>query len=42
MVETGYGRVMGRPGLELRMRELCVVAVLAGMNVPAQLLRYAY
>lgn len=29
MVEEGYGRVLGRPGLDLRVRELCVVALLA-------------
>lgn len=37
MVETGYGRVLSRPGLTLRERELCVVAVLAGQNVAPQL-----
>lgn len=29
MVEEGYGRVLGRPGLGLAARELCVVALLA-------------
>ncbi len=29
MVEEGYGRVLGRPGLGLVVRELCVVALLA-------------
>lgn len=29
MVEDGYGRVLGRAGLELPVRELCVVALLA-------------
>ena len=29
MVEDGYGKVLGRPGLDLRTRELCVVAQLA-------------
>lgn len=29
MVEEGYGRVLGRPGLGLVARELCVVALLA-------------
>jgi len=32
MVEDGYGKVLGRPGLELRMRELCIVALLAGRD----------
>lgn len=40
MVETGYGRVMSRPGLTRRMRELCVIAALMGQNVPPQLVRY--
>lgn len=29
MVEDGYGKVLGRPGLDLRTRELCIVAQLA-------------
>jgi len=29
MVTEGYGKVLGRPGLELRVRELCIVAILA-------------
>lgn len=37
MLQTGYGRVLSRPGLSARMRELCVLAVLAGQNVPPQL-----
>ena len=37
MVELGYGRVLSRPGLTPRERELCVIAVLAGQNVPQQL-----
>ncbi|HEX8907218.1 MAG TPA: carboxymuconolactone decarboxylase family protein, partial [Longimicrobiaceae bacterium] len=37
MVTGGYGRVIGRPGLELRMRELCIAALLAVWNVPRQL-----
>ena len=37
MVETGYGRVLSRPGLSPRLRELCVVSVLAGQNVAPQL-----
>ncbi|EKX54545.1 hypothetical protein GUITHDRAFT_160695 [Guillardia theta CCMP2712] len=38
MVEHAYGRVIGRAGcLPLRMRELCVVSVLSGQDVPMQL-----
>jgi 4-carboxymuconolactone decarboxylase len=37
MVMGGYGRVIGRPGLELATRELCIAALLAVWNVPRQL-----
>ena len=37
MVTGGYGRVIGRPGLDLAMRELCIVALLAVWKVPRQL-----
>ncbi len=37
MVEEGYGKVLGRPGLGLRDRELCIVALLAVVGVPVQL-----
>ena len=37
MVEGGYGRVIGRPGVDLRTRELCIVALLAVWNTPQQL-----
>ncbi len=37
MVEEGYGKVLGRPGLALRTRELCVAAVLAVQGVGPQL-----
>ncbi len=37
MVEEGYGKVLGRPGLGLRNRELCIVALLAVAGVPVQL-----
>ncbi len=37
MLEEGYGKVLGRPGLELRERELCIVALLAGLRAPHQL-----
>lgn len=29
MIAEGYGRVLGRPGLRLARRELCIVAILA-------------
>lgn len=37
MVTGGYGRVIGRPGLDLSTRELCIAALLAVWNVPRQL-----
>ena len=37
MVEGGYGRVIGRPGLDLATRELCIAALLAAWNAPRQL-----
>lgn len=37
MVETGYGRVLGRPGLDRGRRELCLVAVLAVQGRDPQL-----
>lgn len=37
MVEGGYGRVIGRPGLDLPTRELCIAALLAAWNAPRQL-----
>jgi 4-carboxymuconolactone decarboxylase len=37
MVEEGYGRVLGRPGLDLATRELCVVALLVVWDAPRQL-----
>ena len=37
MATGGYGRVIGRPGLDLVTRELCVAALLAVWNVPRQL-----
>ena len=37
MVEGGYGRVLGRPGLDLATRELCVAALLAAWDAPRQL-----
>lgn len=37
MVVEGYGKVLGRPGLPLVMRELCIAALLAVQDVPRQL-----
>ncbi len=37
MVEEGYGKVLGRPGLGLAHRELCIVALLAVLDAPRQL-----
>jgi 4-carboxymuconolactone decarboxylase len=37
MVAGGYGRVIGRPGVDLATRELCIAALLAVWNVPRQL-----
>jgi 4-carboxymuconolactone decarboxylase len=37
MVAEGYGKVLGRPGLDLAVRELCIVALLAGLDAPRQL-----
>lgn len=37
MLTEGYGKVLGRPGLELRVRELCIVALLAGADAEPQL-----
>jgi 4-carboxymuconolactone decarboxylase len=37
MLTEGYGKVLGRAGLELRVRELCIVALLAGLDAAPQL-----
>jgi 4-carboxymuconolactone decarboxylase len=37
MLVEGYGKVLGRSGLELRVRELCVAALLAGLDATPQL-----
>jgi 4-carboxymuconolactone decarboxylase len=37
MVEEGYGKVLGREGLDLATRELCIVALLAVLGAPRQL-----
>lgn len=36
-VSEGYGKVLGRPGLELPVRELCVAAMLSGIDATRQL-----
>lgn len=37
MLEVGYGRVIGRPALDLVTRELCIGALLAVWRTPRQL-----
>jgi 4-carboxymuconolactone decarboxylase len=37
MVVDGYGRVLGRPGLDLATRELCIVALICAQDAPQQL-----
>ena len=37
MLEEGYGKVLGRPGMDLKTRELCIVGVLIGLDAPQQL-----
>jgi 4-carboxymuconolactone decarboxylase len=37
MIEEGYGRVLGRPGLDLKRRELCITAVCAATEQDRQL-----
>ncbi len=37
MLDEGYGKVLGRPGLPLTTRELCIVALLAVLDAPRQL-----
>jgi 4-carboxymuconolactone decarboxylase len=37
MVVEGYGKVLGRPGLDLATRELCIAALLAVLQMPRQL-----
>jgi 4-carboxymuconolactone decarboxylase len=37
MVREGYGKVLGRPGLDLATRELCIVALLAPQDAGPQL-----
>lgn len=37
MLTEGYGRTLSRPGLDIRRRELCVVAQTAVLDTPRQL-----
>ncbi|MFS8637284.1 MAG: carboxymuconolactone decarboxylase family protein [Gemmatimonadota bacterium] len=37
MLTEGYGKVLGRPGLELEVRELCIAGLLAGLDAAPQL-----
>lgn len=37
MVVEGYGKVLGRPQLDLATRELCIAALLAVLGAPRQL-----
>lgn len=37
MIVDGYGKVLARPGLDLRRRELCIVAQVAVLDAPRQL-----
>jgi 4-carboxymuconolactone decarboxylase len=36
-VLEGYGKIIGRPGLDLKTRELCIIALLASQEAPHQL-----
>lgn len=37
MLEEGYGKVLSRPGMDLKLRELCIIGVLVGLDAPQQL-----
>jgi hypothetical protein len=37
LVEHIYGRVLSRSLVDLRMRELCTLAIIAGQNLPVQM-----
>ena len=37
IITDGYGRTISRPGLDLRRRELCAIAILVPQGVPRQL-----
>ena len=40
MIVDGYGKTLGRPGLDLMRRELCSVAMLVPQRAPRQLLAH--
>jgi len=40
MIVDGYGKTLGRPGLDLRRRELCSIAMLIPQQVPRQLVSH--
>ncbi len=42
MIVEGYGKVLSRDGLDSRLRELCVVAILAAKDRPRQLLSHCF
>jgi 4-carboxymuconolactone decarboxylase len=37
MLDEGYGKVLARPGLDLKTRELCIIALLASQDASQQL-----
>ena len=37
VVVDAYGKVLGRPGLDAKRRELCTLAAIAMLNAPRQL-----
>ncbi|MGH7467248.1 MAG: carboxymuconolactone decarboxylase family protein [Longimicrobiales bacterium] len=37
MLLEGYGKIIGRPGFDLKTRELCIIALLASQEAPHQL-----
>ena len=39
LVEHIYGRVLSRPLVSLRVRELCTLSIISGQNLPLQLVR---
>jgi 4-carboxymuconolactone decarboxylase len=36
MLVEGYGKIIGRPGVDLKTRELCIIALLASQEAPHQ------
>jgi 4-carboxymuconolactone decarboxylase len=37
MLDEGYGKVLSRPQMDLKVRELCIIGVLVGLDAPQQL-----